>query len=239
MTVRNPTMVSRPDLIFPVFSQIASYFEETLELSLYKVKKILKNGNLFFSPDDEQFIDVDDDESDGSQPGPAYGQAIILVKDKELGPLLYSFGGTDGVRYSMDVHRFSFKNLAWALCYKTQVERPAPMPRYRHELAQYGSKVFVLGGGTSFTVFDFIKIWCFDTTLKGQHGCGDWVEVPTLGDPTCPIRESGTEQFPAPRRCHECVQRGKCKLFFFVCKPVNCSRRWHFFRCLCIWWIRR
>ena len=72
----------------------------------------------------------------------------------------------------------------------------------------------MLGGGTSFTVFGFIEIWYFDLSSPGQHGRGEWRKATTLPDPTVPLEEpSESEQFPAPRRCHDCVQKGKCKFF--------------------------
>ena len=56
------------------------------------------------------------------------------------------------------------------------------------------------------------SLWYFDTTRgEGQFGQGVWKSAPTTPDPTFPIDESLEEQFPAPRRCHDCVQRGKCK----------------------------
>jgi len=161
------------------------------------------------SDDDEEEQDSDPEEFDENFPVAAYGQAILTVPNETDGQVLYSVGGTNGHDFFSDVHRFNFREGTWTKCHVTGFNR-GPEARYRHELAYWQSKIFMLGGGTQMEVFGFTSLWYFDTARgEGQFGQGVWKSVPTTPDPTFPIDESLEEQFPAPRRCHDCVQRGK------------------------------
>jgi len=152
---------------------------------------------------------------DEDLPIPAYGQALVLVKGQnDEGLAMYSVGGTNGREFFSDVHRFLFRRRTWEKCYLTGFNG-GPEPSYRHELALWDSKIFMLGGGTSFTVNGFIQIWYFDLSQQGQHGRGEWRSATTIPDPTSPLEEpSESEQFPAPRRCHDCVTRGRYAYIF-------------------------
>ena len=85
-------------------------------------------------------IHIPNGELDEDLPVPAYGQALTLVDDETDGPVLYSVGGTNGVEFYSDVHRFVFKDRAWSKCYLTGFNN-GPEPRYRHELAYWNKKV--------------------------------------------------------------------------------------------------
>ena len=90
--------------------------------------------------DDMWDIHIPNGELDEDLPVPAYGQALTLVDDETDGPVLYSVGGTNGVAFYSDVHRFVFKDRAWSKCYLTGFNN-GPEPRYRHELAYWNKKV--------------------------------------------------------------------------------------------------
>lgn len=77
-------------------------------------------------------------------PLPRYGQSIALV-----GSYLYTVGGTNGHRYSMDVYRLSMETCMWEQLYDGSDEASIPRPRYRHEIIHYKNRLYVLGGGTS------------------------------------------------------------------------------------------
>lgn len=83
--------------------------------------------------------------------------------------------------------------------------------RYRHEIGVLGDNLFILGGGTSNAVLSLKKLHCYNTKLK----C--WVCHTTKPDVDtgkhrafstfCKVSWSDhVLGFPAPRRCHGCVQ---------------------------------
>ena len=82
--------------------------------------------------------------------------------------------------------------------------------RYRHEVLEYKNQLFVLGGGTATDNDGFDQIYAFDLDQN------KWMCLTTHGDSTIPIDESIVEQFPEPRKCHSCVQKGKCKYIFDI-----------------------
>lgn len=150
-----------------------------------------------------------------------YGQAIATLRTDQ-GPAMYSLAGTTGYQYFNDVDRFMFDQGRWEVCHRSQgdaigarSQETEPAPRYRHEVAVLpgGRKIMLLGGGTALSEDEdsFSTVWVFDTTLPGVFGRGKWTKVQTCPDPTAPIHESSEDQYPSPRRCHGCVQLGKCK----------------------------
>ena len=76
----------------------------------------------------------------------------------------------------------------------------------------YNDHIFVLGGGTSFESNKFSTIHGFDVETF------TWREFQTRPDTTVPIEESLNEQYPAPRRCHTCIQMGNCKFDKYIDK---------------------
>ncbi|OXU26255.1 hypothetical protein TSAR_008733 [Trichomalopsis sarcophagae] len=125
----------------------------------------------------------------GELPDPQYGQAVICH-----GHYLYTVGGTTGLEYTCDIHRFDLKNQVWESVYicagRDQCE---PKGRYRHELAFDGRVIYVLGGGTASEAFGFAEIPAFDTFAN------KWMTLCTQGD-------NKEKTFPAARRCHGLVQ---------------------------------
>ncbi|CAB0029666.1 unnamed protein product [Trichogramma brassicae] len=124
----------------------------------------------------------------GQQPDPQYGQAIVFH-----GQYLYTIGGTTGLDYTCDVHRFDFKLRVWESVYICGGRDPLePKGRYRHEVAFDGKMIYVLGGGTAIEAFGFSEIPAFDILTK------KWMKLHAHGDMG--------QLFPAPRRCHGLVQ---------------------------------
>ena len=124
-----------------------------------------------FSDDEEEHLDSND--SHPHLPRPLYGQAIAMVNDAENGPQLYTIGGTSGFDYFINVDRLVFRHRRWEPCYRshhdfTRLSGNEPEPRYRHELAVRKDLIYLLGGGTSFIVHDFVEIWAFDTKMNNQ-----------------------------------------------------------------------
>lgn len=77
-------------------------------------------------------------------PKEQYGQSIAVN-----GTYLYTVGGTDGFKYSMDVYRLNLKTNVWDKLFDQDEGHDCPMPRYRHEVIYYKDHLYVLGGGTS------------------------------------------------------------------------------------------
>lgn len=125
----------------------------------------------------------------GDLPEPQYGQALICH-----GPYLYTVGGTTGMDYTCDIHRFDLRTNVWEAVYICSgADQSEPEGRYRHELAFDGKMIYVLGGGTAMEVFGFSEIPAFE--LKTNR----WTTLHTYGD-------AGDKSVPAPRRCHSSVQ---------------------------------
>ena len=163
-----------------------------------------------------------------------------MVNDSTNGPQLYSIGGTSGFDYFIDVDRLIFRHRRWEACYRSEHDdnrsNLEPVPRYRHELAVRNGLIYLLGGGTSFAVHDFVELWIFDTTItskpqpqiksanvsihpdlkvrhrgRSQMGRGGWIKTKTVPDPTVPAEMN---QHPPPRRCHGAVQQGRYAYIF-------------------------
>ena len=194
-----------------------------------------KLAEIPFEDNDEERMDSNDNHP--HLPRPLYGQAIAVVNDQENGPQLYTIGGTSGFDYFIDVDRLVFRHRRWEACYRShhdynRLSGNEPDARYRHELAVRNGLIYVLGGGTSFIVHDFVEVWTFDTKIKNvpteslwskvstnnssssrsksQMGRGGWVKKKALPDPNAPITNGIEDQYPPARRCHGSVQKGKC-----------------------------
>ena len=191
-------------------------------------------SELNFLEDEEERLDNDDNHP--HLPRPLYGQAIAVVNDPKNGPQLYTIGGTSGFDYYIDVDRLVFRHRRWEACYRSQhdynrLSGNDPDPRYRHELAVRHGVIYLLGGGTSFLVHDFVEIWAFDTKIENtashsrwkqfgyhdpissrggsQMGRGAWIKRKALPDQE--ISNELEDQYPQARRCHGAIQKGKCK----------------------------
>jgi hypothetical protein len=94
-------------------------------------------------------------------PMPLYGQAVIT--DTEHG-LFYTVGGTSGFNYFMDVNVLDLRRAppVWESLYRLSGLEEEPEARYRHELCLHRGKLFVLGGGTSFSADRFEELPTFD-----------------------------------------------------------------------------
>lgn len=77
-------------------------------------------------------------------PEPGYGQAIALDHYNEK---LYVVGGTNGFSYHINVHVFDRSDQKWTKLSGTTLQNEIEV-RYRHELALWNDKLYVIGGGT-------------------------------------------------------------------------------------------
>lgn len=141
----------------------------------------------------EPVKDVEEIETTGNKPPPAYGQAIVVHKQ-----YLYTIGGTDGFSYTCDIHRLNIATKEWELIYmcRPDINPDDPEPRYRHEIAYDGKRIYVIGGGTSDAAYSLSKIPIFDLDSN------TWNFIKTKPDPKMPVG------FPASRKCHSCSQFG-------------------------------
>lgn len=121
----------------------------------------------------------------------AFGQALVY---DEVNDLIYCCGGTTGLDYTLSLHEFNLKTKRWRLLSFTPENIEA---RYRHEMALYQNKLFVIGGGTSDRAFSLKQVPVFD--LKENK----WTLVDTKAW-KCPT--TGVESFPEPRFSHDCSQ---------------------------------
>jgi len=133
-------------------------------------------------------------------PMPLYGQAVIT--DQEQG-LFYTVGGTSGFNYFMDVNVLDLRSSppAWQSLYRLSGLDDEPEARYRHELCLHHNKLFVLGGGTSFSADRFEELPTFDLAEKR------WTYTRTKPDSSATI-DNSDDGFPEARRCHGTVQVG-------------------------------
>jgi len=134
------------------------------------------------------------------QPMPLYGQAVIT--DQEQG-LFYTVGGTSGFNYFMDVNVLDLRSSppAWQSLYRLSGLDDEPEARYRHELCLHHSKLYVLGGGTSFSADRFEELPTFDLAEKR------WTYTRTKPDALATI-DNSDDGYPEARRCHGTVQVG-------------------------------
>lgn len=131
-------------------------------------------------------------EATGEHPKAQYGQAVTIADN-----FLYSIGGTTGFDYSCDVHRLDLVHKDWKCMYTSKGNiQDDPSGRYRHGVVHCDGLLYVLGGGTSNSVFDLEQIPVFNLV-----SCS-WTHVQTKPD-----EHAGRPYgYPAPRRCHSCIQ---------------------------------
>ncbi|TMW47610.1 hypothetical protein DOY81_007309 [Sarcophaga bullata] len=130
----------------------------------------------------------------GDLPAAQYGPGIVIHKN-----YLYTIGGTTGFDYSCDVYRLNLITKVWENVYICRPEmRDDPEGRYRHEVVYDGSHIYVLGGGTSNTVYDLQHIPAFN--LETNH----WDYFETLPDRTAATADD--PGYPKARKCLSCVQ---------------------------------
>ncbi|KAA8580180.1 hypothetical protein FQN60_005715, partial [Etheostoma spectabile] len=123
----------------------------------------------------------------GKKPNRIYGQAMVIING-----FLYVFGGTTGYIYSTDLHRLDLTTREWIHLKPNNPPDDLPEERYRHEIAHDGQRIYILGGGTSWTSYPLDKIHAYNLETNS------WEELTTK-----PHDKIG---YPAPRRCHSCVQ---------------------------------
>uniref|UniRef100_H2Z7M1 Kelch domain-containing protein 10 n=1 Tax=Ciona savignyi TaxID=51511 RepID=H2Z7M1_CIOSA len=127
-------------------------------------------------------------ECKGSIPESVYGQAITVI-DSDL----YTYGGTTGLVYNTDLHKLDLHNFTWKKIKPNNSIDELPPERYRHEIAVYAGKIFVLGGGTSHRVYRMTHVHVYCTrSNKWSAELTKWDKI--------------TKKFPWSRRCHSCVQ---------------------------------
>ena len=87
-------------------------------------------------------------------PMSGFGQAMTVDKKKNC---FYICGGTNGNDYNMDVHRFDMKTKQWVRLAFTPETVHA---RYRHEMALWNNRLYIIGGGTSTARFstEFVSV---------------------------------------------------------------------------------
>ncbi|KAJ3599692.1 hypothetical protein NHX12_033648 [Muraenolepis orangiensis] len=135
----------------------------------------------------------------GQKPNRIYGQAMVIING-----YLYVFGGTTGYFYSTDLHRLDLSTRVWVQLKPKNAPSDLPEERYRHELAHDRQRIYILGGGTSWTSYPLDKIHAYN--LETNY----WERIATK-----PHEKIG---YPAARRCHSCVQ---VKDEVFICGGYN------------------
>ncbi|KAJ0057367.1 hypothetical protein NL108_005288, partial [Boleophthalmus pectinirostris] len=135
----------------------------------------------------------------GKKPNRIYGQAMVIING-----FLYVFGGTTGYNYSTDLHRLDLTSREWIYLKPNNPPDDFPEERYRHEIAHDGQRIYLLGGGTSWTSYPLDKVHAYNLETNS------WEEIVTK-----PHDKIG---YPAPRRCHSCVQ---IQNNVFICGGYN------------------
>lgn len=146
------------------------------------------SNKLFISRLNEDAGDMFEVKTDGQEPIPQYGQALVYHHG-----YLYTIGGTTGFAYTCDIHRLELKTGIWEDVYICQGNGDyEPFGRYRHEVAFDGTNIYILGGGTAEEAYEFGKIPVFNVENRR------WNKLKTIND-----SKNGV---PQPRRCHGAVQ---------------------------------
>ncbi|BFG03244.1 kelch domain-containing protein 10 homolog [Drosophila madeirensis] len=132
----------------------------------------------------------------GDLPTAQYGPGIVIHKN-----YLYTIGGTTGFDYTCDVYRLDMRTGVWENVYISRPEmREDPEGRYRHEVIYDGKHIFVLGGGTSHSVYDLQRIPAYNLDAN----CWDYFD--TFPDPRIVDVGRNNKGYPKPRKCFSCVQ---------------------------------
>ena len=145
--------------------------------------------------DTQTFSQLELDETDFGHgwPMPLYGQAVTSDNGR-----MFTVGGTSGFTYFMDVHMLDFRESPprWSCLYRLSGVRDEPEPRYRHELALWEDKLYVLGGGTSFSANRFEDLPTFCVPEKR------WYYTRTKPDPHATIDNVSNNRFCQPKQIH-------------------------------------
>ncbi|XP_017092641.2 kelch domain-containing protein 10 homolog [Drosophila bipectinata] len=132
----------------------------------------------------------------GDLPTAQYGPGIVIHKH-----YLYTIGGTTGFDYTCDVYRLDLRTRIWENVYISRPEmRDDPDGRYRHEVVYDGKHIYVLGGGTSHSVYDLQRIPAYNL----EANCWDYFD--TQPDRSAFDMDDGNRGYPRPRKCFSCVQ---------------------------------
>lgn len=123
-----------------------------------------------------------------------YGQGVVLDRANRY---LYVCGGTNGLMFSLELHRYNFATCKWTRLYGNSGEELLG-PRYRHELALWKGKIYVVGGANLANAYSNMHLPVFNLEA------GKWSLV--LTKPF--IEADGSESYPAPRYSHEGGQYG-------------------------------
>ncbi|XP_023339632.1 kelch domain-containing protein 10 [Eurytemora carolleeae] len=90
----------------------------------------------------------------------------------------------------------------WECLYFSESDQQKPLPRYRHEMCVYNNLLYILGGGTSTTVFGFKTIPTFYLVER------EWKYTKTEPDKfVIDFSNNRLDGFPDPRRCHSALAR--------------------------------
>ncbi|XP_028394811.1 kelch domain-containing protein 10-like [Dendronephthya gigantea] len=144
----------------------------------------MKNSNGMFYIDPKKQLWHYLTQTNDVVPSPGYGQGIAMDSDKRM----YIFGGTKGLTYYNELHKFNFETCKWELIQATE----PPSGRYRHEMVAIENGFAVIGG-------------------YGIHGACSLDKLPVYNYGTCLwdeviCQEDPVHGFPEPRRAHSCVQ---------------------------------
>jgi len=144
----------------------------------------------------QHFSKIITQEGEG-HPMALYGQAVVT----DSKGMFYTVGGTSGFHYFMDVNMLdlSCSPPVWTSLYRLSGVRDEPEPRYRHELCLWGTKLYVLGGGTSFSADRFEDLPTFDIAERR------WAYTRTKADQQATI-DNSDDGYPEARRCHSTAQ---------------------------------